>query len=224
MKDLLKHPELLSALNECRPVSKFSGKPLTLVSNGYGLRLTWENSMERDWWVGAQDGVYTRQHRVTVTDEDIMTAAARCGIDSGEVATAFLSRIQEEAANQAENDRSNAARYAEDAATLEIKRAQYRAEFGSAHPELLDESASKAAADELAEIFRKFPEIACMTRKMMMVDSDGKQLAHFSNLSGMKAWLFQNGFRASIDDRHAFVIDARRNPKGAIVITELNKP
>src|SRR6185295_20351856 len=79
--ELFALPEFLNALRALAPASRFSGHPLTLVSSGDGLWLSWENCMESDWWVGMQDAVYTRQDIRPVTEEEIIAAARAAGLD-----------------------------------------------------------------------------------------------------------------------------------------------
>ncbi len=204
-KDLFSNSELLDQLRKNPPASKFSGKPLSLTSSGDGLHLYWENCMEPDWWVGAQDGVYTRQDRRPVTDDEILAAASAAGLDTDLVGLAFASReiiIQNQAAERAQ-ERESSARGA--AIRAEQARVQTLAMLADREPTLTDAALAAAAERELGDLLTRFPHVVKMTRKLALIDSLGTKLALFTNLAGMRAWLYQHGISPSIDNRHAFM-------------------
>lgn len=208
IKELLSNPDLINALTQNPPCSIFSGNPLTLVRANDGLSLTWENCMESDWWVGQQDGIYTRQARRKVSESEIIVAARRAGLDIDLVILAFAGRAFEEAEAEANQQPYIAARQAEVAAEIAQSKAAAEAtlqRLAASQPELLDPSLAAQAEAELAELFKRFPRIDRMTRKLALLDTSGEVLARFQNALGMKAWLFQKGFGTSIDFRHEFV-------------------
>lgn len=204
-KALLETPALITALLAVAPASKFSGKPLTLSSSQEGLSLSWENCMESDWWVGANDGIYTRQDCRTVTDEEINIAAANAGLDASDVATAIVSRVQELAELDARRNASAADWSRQEADKNEARKVAALKSRSEQHPELLDKSLAAAAEQELSALFQLFPQIDRMTRKLALIDRAGNQVANFTNRAGMLAWLFQNGHMRGVDDRQAFV-------------------
>jgi hypothetical protein len=204
MKELLKNTAFLAALETRAPVSKFSGKPMTPTFYN-DLRLTWDNSKDTDWDVKEQDDVYPRRQYQEVTDEDIIAAAKVAGIDVGDVGTAFLDRIQEREKGMAKLKALHD-EYLAGMAWADDQQRKLQDDFlVDQHPELRDPELANAAVEELAEWFRKFPQIDSMTPELILVDSEGYVLAAFRNLIGMQAWLLQNGHRPSVDDRQFFV-------------------
>ena len=203
MSELLAHRGLRDELAKHAPLSIYSGNPLSLTSDE--LCLWWENCLEADWWVGQQDGIFTRQDRRQVTDEEIIAAAERAGLNHAEVAAAFVSRLSE----RAELDDAAAAhamKYSkESAAQREAEARASRQRQAERHPELLDPTLAAAAEKEMADLFAAHPRIARMTRTGVLLDPEERPLAQFTQIAAMKAWLFQHGHRASVDDREHFL-------------------
>jgi hypothetical protein len=202
-QQLIRHSGLLTELKKNAPLSPYSGKPLSLTHGA--LDLTWENSGDPDWWHGANEMNYSRQVRRAVRDEDIIEAATRAGINAAEIYTAIISRVEEKALLDAEANQRAQKWSAEEAAKNAERSAAARQAYAAAHPELLDDRAAFEASSEMAAHLRTHPQIERMTRKLDLVTADGTKVAKFSHLAGMKAWLWQHGYRASIDDRDAFV-------------------
>ncbi len=201
--DLIRNEVFLAELRRHTPNSKFSGNPLSLCHNP--LSLVWENSMDPDWWVGAQDGVYTRQDRRPVSDETIRAAALAAGIPASTIDAAFVSRVGEEEKLSLERAASAASWSAEQATKNKAHAAAHRAKLIESHPYLLDTTIATAAVNEMDTLLKEHRNAVRMTRKLAILDENEATLAHFTNLIGMKAWLFQNGFRPSIDDREHFM-------------------
>jgi hypothetical protein len=213
-KQLLTDVRLLNELRRDPPLSKFSGNPLTLTSGGSGLTLMWENCMEPDWWVGMQEGVYTRQDSRLISDEEILAAAARAGIDV-DLATLALAHRPAEVA---ERDSEAAAAYAKwkdsEDAKSDARKADTRATLVARFPMLADPAVAQAAVDEMNALLKLHPRIVSMSRKGHLKDADGRGVANFKSIDGMRAWLFQRGHRASVDDRHLFMADLLGHESG----------
>lgn len=208
IQELLNNVQLLNVLRSNPPASKFSGKPLTLTHGSDDLSVRWENCMESDWWVGQQDGVYTKQDRRLVSDEELLAAAKAAGIDPDLVEMAFAGREMEEAAAAAKRDASRKIWQEGAAAQRQRDQVKARETMLARRPELADTALAAAAEAELAEFFKAHRRIERMTRKLALYDSVGNKVGTFTNLPGMYAWLFQHGFSPSIDNRHDFVKSA----------------
>lgn len=194
--------QIKAQLESRAPLSRFSGKPLTLVGAQDFTSLTWENCTEPDWWVGAEAALYTKQHRQPVTDDEIVAAAYRAGVDEADLAQALMSRPLEAKAHQEEQERllepfrerEAARQLAQDIAAKERLIANY--------PFLTDPASAARAEARMRDLLSAHPGITHMTRKGHLRNSLGQTLAIFDDRDGLRAWLFQHGYRASIDDRH----------------------
>lgn len=70
---------------------------------------------------------------------------------------------------------------------------------------LADGDASAAALGEMRRLRGAHPDAARIGRQGQLIRADESKVgATFANIPGMKAWLHQSGFRASVDDRHHF--------------------
>ena len=102
-------------------------------------------------------------------------------------------------------------------ATAEEHRASIAAEEGRVRAEaeakrkamLADTANATAALNEMRDLRASHPEAVRMTRKMDLFDANEAAVATFGNWPGALAWLHQNGFRASVDDREHFFAAAK---------------
>lgn len=109
VSELFANERVTSALLTHAPLSVHTGRALTLVdlSHWVGLghlaqregpvHMQWQNSMEAQWWYGADAGVYTHQIRQDVSDEELLRAGLTAGLAKSEILHALAGRASESA-------------------------------------------------------------------------------------------------------------------------------
>ena len=88
IKELLGNTKVQEALIARAPKSQYSGHPLFLIriaDDAYQF----ENSSDREWWEGAETGVYKKQIRIAVTPMLLRDAAIAAGQDADSVELAI---------------------------------------------------------------------------------------------------------------------------------------